>query len=129
MILILRIIIFSVTLAAHSSLLANPWGKDADMAASKKTKSPTQHCPTPFFGKFGETMIRFHQKVISPADGPRSNFYPCSSQYTLNAMRKYGFFRGFSMGCDRLMRENKDPWIYRITVDSLGVPIKFDPVP
>jgi putative component of membrane protein insertase Oxa1/YidC/SpoIIIJ protein YidD len=74
-------------------------------------------------------MIGFHQRVISPADGPRSHFIPSSSQYTLNAMRKYGFFQGVAMGCDRLMRENKDPWIYRLTLDQEGKLIKYDPVP
>lgn len=74
-------------------------------------------------------MICFHQEVISPADGPRSHFIPSSSQYTLDAMRKYGFFQGVSMGCDRLMRENKDPWVYRITFDGAGKAIKYDPVP
>lgn len=112
-----------------SPLTADPWGKDADLPVTCKAKTAAKHCSTPLFGSFGECMIKFHQKVISPADGPRSNFYPCSSQYTLEAMRKYGFFQGFAMGCDRLMRENKDPWVYRVTVDREGIPIKYDPVP
>lgn len=111
------------------SLKADPWGKDADLANSPVSKKAPSRCQTPFLGTFAEGMIRFHQKVISPADGPRSNFIPCSSQYTLNAMRKYGFFQGFSMGCDRLMRENKDPWVYRLTQDREGNLIKYDPVP
>ena len=73
--------------------------------------------------------IRFHQEVISPADGPRSHFIPSSSQYTLESMRKYGFLQGFTMGCDRLMRENDDPWVYRKTRDSAGREMKWDPVP
>lgn len=111
------------------SLKADPWGKDADLANSPIPKKTPSRCRTPLLGTFAEGMIRFHQKVISPADGPRSNFIPCSSQYTLNAMRKYGFFQGFSMGCDRLMRENKDPWVYRLTQDREGNLIKYDPVP
>ncbi len=112
-----------------SALQADPWGKDADLASVCKQKSTPGKCSTPILGQFAETMIKFHQQVISPADGPRSNFKPCSSQYTLVAMRKYGFFRGFAMGCDRLMRENKDPWVYRVTLDNEGIPIKYDPVP
>lgn len=125
----LQVILLSVMLFGSMHLAADPWGKDSDMAKKGGIKSPPKQCNTPILGRFGESMIRFHQKVISPADGPRSHFYPCSSQYTLNAMRKYGFFLGFSMGCDRLMRENKDPWIYRITHDSSNIPIKYDPVP
>ncbi|HEV8051490.1 MAG TPA: membrane protein insertion efficiency factor YidD [Parachlamydiaceae bacterium] len=113
----------------HPSLQADPWGKDADLVKrSVDTKCCKKQCATPLFGKFAEVMIGFHQDVISPADGPRSNFIPSSSQYTLDAMRKYGFFRGFTMGCDRLMRENKDPWVYQYTLDGAGDPIKYDPV-
>ncbi|MEI8125885.1 MAG: membrane protein insertion efficiency factor YidD [Parachlamydiaceae bacterium] len=112
------------------SLQADPWGKDADIAPHKIECSYTEkHCATPLFGEIGEVLIKFHQEVISPADGPRSNFIPSSSQYTLDAMRKYGFFQGVAMGCDRLMRENKDPWVYRITLDGGGNAIKYDPVP
>ena len=73
-------------------------------------------------------LIQFHQDVISPADGPRSHFFPSSSQYTLEAMRKYGFYKGFLMGCDRLQRENNQDWVYRKGVDGRGVEIKLDPV-
>lgn len=117
-------------LLAFASAHADPWGKDADIANCRCKKGCVQErCRTPLLGGFAETMIRFHQQVISPADGPRSNFIPSSSQYTLDAMRKYGFFQGFSMGCDRLMRENKDPWVYRYTLDGAGKAIKYDPVP
>ncbi|MCH1429376.1 MAG: membrane protein insertion efficiency factor YidD [Chlamydiales bacterium] len=57
-------------------------------------------------------MINFHQQVISKADGPRSHYYPGSSEYTKQAIIKYGFFRGYIMGCDRLMRENGELWTY-----------------
>jgi putative component of membrane protein insertase Oxa1/YidC/SpoIIIJ protein YidD len=67
--------------------------------------------------------------VISPADGPRSHFIPSSSQYTLDAINRYGLLSGISMGCDRLMRENEDPWVYRWTRDGAGKLIKYNPVP
>ena len=113
----------------NHGLLADPWGKDADLVkTSSQANCCNDQCRTPLLGKFAEVMIGFHQNVISPADGPRSNFIPSSSQYTLDAMRKYGFFKGFTMGCDRLMRENKDPWVYQYTLDGAGDPIKYDPV-
>jgi putative component of membrane protein insertase Oxa1/YidC/SpoIIIJ protein YidD len=112
------------------SLAADPWGKDADLVKRHCKPPKIEHSnPTPILDKFAEVMIHFHQDVISPADGPRSHFIPSSSQYTLNAMHKYGFFQGFIMGCDRLMRENDDPWVYRDTVDGAGNWIKYDPVP
>lgn len=107
-----------------------PWGKDADLiyVEIEECEAP-KRCSTPFFGAFGEVMIGFHKKVISPADGPRSNFFPNSSQYTLDAMRQYGFFQGVAMGCDRLMRENSDPWVYRKTLNKFGKVTKYNPVP
>jgi uncharacterized protein len=109
-----------------------PWGKDADMVNSGpvvKSIKGKCFCNTPLLGPFAEIMIKFHQEVISPCDGPRSHYIPSSSQYALEAMRKYGFFVGLTMGCDRLMRENKEDWVYRCTVDGAGVPIKYDPLP
>lgn len=109
-----------------------PWGKDADLALRRTscTKTPaTPTCQTPIFGKLAESVISFHKTTITNCDGPRSNFLPNSSQYMLDAIRKYGFFQGFSMGCDRLMRENKDVWVYRKTLNEKKEMIKWDPVP
>jgi uncharacterized protein len=111
------------------SLFAEPWGKDADLAHSRPATHSTKSCSTPILGPLAEKLIHFHQNTISPADGPRSHYIPSSSQYTLNAIRRYGFFRGVAMGCDRLMRENDDPWVYRKTIDGHGWGIKLDPVP
>lgn len=105
-------------------LWADPWGKDADMAYQHKPTCPPTPIETPLFGQFGEMMIGFHQQVISPCDGPRSHFYPSSSQYTLDAMRRYGFFKGFMLGCDRLLRENNEDWVYQKEATGL----KLNPV-
>jgi putative component of membrane protein insertase Oxa1/YidC/SpoIIIJ protein YidD len=91
-----------------------PWGKDSDIkyevpvAPSPKTFSP--------FSYVAEKVILFHQRVISPVDGPRSHFRPSSSGYMLQAIRDHGFLKGYIMGCDRLLRENGDPWVYRTTL-------------
>jgi putative component of membrane protein insertase Oxa1/YidC/SpoIIIJ protein YidD len=119
---------FLLALLIPFFLQADPWGKDADLAQPCRAACCPKKCSTPL-STFGQKMIRFHQTVISPADGPRSHFYPCSSQYALNAIRKYGFFKGVAMGCDRLMRENNDEWVYRWREDSSGQEIKYDPVP
>lgn len=111
-------------------LVADPWGKDADLACKPIVKNtPKSTCQTPIFGIIGEKVIGFHQEVLSPADGPRSHFIPSSSQYMLDAMRKHGFFKGFCMGCDRLMRENSDPWVYPKVQNHAGIEMKWDPVP
>lgn len=111
-----------------SVLYADPWGKDADLAHYKPAVCQNTPSSSPI-ACWGIQAIRFHQEVISPADGPRSHFIPSSSQYTLEAMHKYGFFKGYTMGCDRLMRENPEPWVYRKIRDSSGCEMKWDPVP
>ena len=106
---------------------ANPWGKDADLIAP--THSTCQLPPSSLIKRLTINAIKFHQDVISPADGPRSHFIPSSSQYTLEAIEKYGFMRGYMMGCDRLMRENNESWVYRKTRNECGQIMKWDPVP
>jgi len=110
------------------SLFADPWGKDADLVRRESKDIEFSPCSTPILGKLAESAIWFHQNVISGVDGPRSNYRPSSSQYMLDAIRKYGFFRGVPLGCDRLMRENPDPWVYQRTVDEYGNHRKIDPV-
>ena len=78
--------------------------------------------------KCAEALIHFHQNVLSPVDGPRSHFRPSSSTYMLEAIHKYGFMKGFIMGCDRLLRENSDDWCYK-TIESEGKLYKYNPVP
>lgn len=111
----------------HAIATIEPWGKDADLARPCKTIEEPQN-PS-LLQAISEKLVHFHQDVISPCDGPRSHFIPSSSQYALNAIRKYGFFTGFGMGCDRLMRENKEEWIYPKTLNGARQSMKYDPVP
>ncbi|MEC7839993.1 MAG: membrane protein insertion efficiency factor YidD [Chlamydiota bacterium] len=125
-------IIISTTFLLLLPIIAysDPWGRDADLVNETTWRYETigGRVKTPLFGTFAETMIGFHQKIVSPADGPRSHFYPSSSQYTKEAMRKYGFFKGFILGCDRLMRENPEEWVYPTTTLPGGIVLKYDPV-
>jgi len=105
-------------------LLSDPWGKDADLARPRIACAPVNRTP---LQSLSDTLIAFHQNWISKADGPRSHYFPSSSTYTRDAIRKYGFLYGYLLGCDRLMRENDDPWIYETTDGPYG-PLKFDPV-
>lgn len=102
-----------------------PWGKDSDLKAKEFAHTTNIRSPS-IATLIAEKIIIFHQKVLSPVDGPRSEFKPCSSQYMKLSMMKHGFCKGFLMGCDRLMRENKDPWVYR-NVEVNGKLIKYDP--
>lgn len=59
-------------------------------------------------------LIRFYQIVISPPlhflAGPMGGcrFTPTCSQYTLEAVQKYGAFKGSWLGLKRILRCN--PW-------------------
>ena len=103
-----------------------PWGKDTDLVflQPKKTEPTSYSLPV----RVAEKIIWFHQYIISPVDGPRSHFYPSSSSYMKEAIQKHGFVLGFFLGCDRLQRENRDPWIYRC-IELNQKLIKYNPVP
>lgn len=103
-----------------------PWGKDTDLIFPPRKKIETSSSSLPVY--LAENIIWFHQRILSPVDGPRSHFYPSSSSYMKQAMQKHGFVWGFFMGCDRLQRENSDPWVYR-TIELDQKLIKYNPVP
>ena len=49
-------------------------------------------------------MIRGYQRVISPALPPSCRFNPSCSQYTLEAIARYGVVRGGWLGARRIVR-------------------------
>lgn len=117
-------IILLLSNVAFAQFFEEPWGKGSELNHLQKEPTPS---PSQSVGaKLAKGVIRFYQRTISPANGPRSNFRPTSSKYMELAIHRYGFFRGFIMGCDRLLRENSDPWVYR-TIEIDGVHYKFDP--
>jgi putative component of membrane protein insertase Oxa1/YidC/SpoIIIJ protein YidD len=101
-----------------------PWGPDADLVTSSSHKESIIRQIAGF-----DAIIAFHHQILTKADGPRSHYYPSSSTYMLQATRKYGLVRGFPIGCDRLLRENNDPWIYPPFRTKDGDYLKSDPVP
>lgn len=108
--------------ASESAIM--PWGADQELISPKVV---TAKAPIRLSQKVGASMIKFFQNHISPIDGPRSSYYPTSSQYALEAIQKYGFLKGVAMGCDRLMRENHEEWVYD-TTNRHGIERKLDPV-
>ncbi|MCG9899199.1 MAG: membrane protein insertion efficiency factor YidD [Hydrotalea sp.] len=49
-------------------------------------------------------LIRIYQYGISPMIGPKCRFTPTCSQYTVEAIQKYGPLRGIWMGMKRLSK-------------------------
>jgi putative membrane protein insertion efficiency factor len=49
-------------------------------------------------------MIRFYQRAISPWFPPVCRYYPSCSAYAVEAIEKYGFFRGSVLAVKRVLR-------------------------
>ncbi len=60
-------------------------------------------CSLPFIW-----LIKFYQYVISPAIGPKCRYTPTCSHYTLEAINKYGVFKGIWLALKRISRCH--PW-------------------
>lgn len=59
--------------------------------------------------KIGTLLITFYKKYISPifySFGIRCKYYPTCSEYTKQAIEKYGFFKGFFIGIKRILKCN-----------------------
>lgn len=51
-------------------------------------------------------LIRFYQRRISPLKAPCCRFYPTCSSYTLEAIGRFGAFKGSWLGLFRILRCN-----------------------
>lgn len=49
-------------------------------------------------------IVRIYQYVISPAMGPKCRFTPSCSQYTIDALKKYGPLKGIWLSAKRISR-------------------------
>ena len=54
--------------------------------------------------KVAISCIKFYRKFISPLKRPSCRFYPTCSQYTLEAVEKYGALKGGFMGIKRILK-------------------------
>ncbi len=49
-------------------------------------------------------LIRFYQKFISPATPPSCRFYPTCSQYGLEAIQRFGAWKGGYLTVKRILK-------------------------
>lgn len=59
--------------------------------------------------KLGIKLIKFYQKRISPMFhflGIDCKYYPTCSEYTKQAIKKYGFLKGCILGMKRILKCN-----------------------
>jgi len=52
--------------------------------------------------------VKIFSKYISRVDGDRCPMYPTCSSYSLQVIKKHGFFVGFMMTADRLIHESNE---------------------
>nr|WP_277997101.1 membrane protein insertion efficiency factor YidD [Moorella sp. Hama-1] len=63
---------------------------------------------SPLVKKLVILLIRAYQKGISPLWGNHCRFYPSCSQYTIEALQKYGLLRGGMLALKRITHCH--PW-------------------
>lgn len=115
--------IFFFLLSISSALFSEePWGMDSSLLP--QTRTSKKSASTPLL-----QAIAFHQTCLSLADGPRSHFYPSSSEYSKKAFVSYGTTMGLLLTFDRLMRENDDRWVYKVYTLASGMRLTYDPLP
>lgn len=51
-------------------------------------------------------FIKIYKKIISPLFPPRCKYYPTCSNYSIEAFKKHGFFKGLILSIWRLLRCN-----------------------
>ncbi len=49
-------------------------------------------------------IIRLYQKYISPLKGPRCRFYPTCSEYAVQAILRYGVWKGTIKSIIRILK-------------------------
>ncbi len=49
-------------------------------------------------------LIRMYRKYISPLKGQTCRFHPSCSQYFIQALEKYGVFKGSYLGIKRILK-------------------------
>lgn len=50
------------------------------------------------------SLLKIYKKALSPLLPPACRYYPTCSEYTLQAVSRYGAMRGLWMGLKRLSR-------------------------
>ena len=54
--------------------------------------------------KYCLILIKIYQKFISKLFGKKCRFYPTCSQYTYEAIEKYGVLKGIFLGIKRILK-------------------------
>ncbi|OGL43910.1 MAG: hypothetical protein A2161_18140 [Candidatus Schekmanbacteria bacterium RBG_13_48_7] len=97
--------IYSIGIMHSIAAMEPPW--DWNNATVSQNKSGGSDLPsTSTLQLFSNHGIKFFQRYVSPADGPRCNFYPSCSEYCKLAIQKHGFIIGIILFNERFMRDH-----------------------
>ncbi|MDY6951890.1 MAG: membrane protein insertion efficiency factor YidD [Thermodesulfobacteriota bacterium] len=100
--------------------MKGPWHKPEARASVQER--PGKATPMPAL------LVARYREYVSPIDGSDCPMVPSCSQYSLDALEKHGFFMGWLMTWDRLLRCGRDE-IKRSSRVVLGGEEKcYDPV-
>lgn len=72
--------------------------------------------------------LKIYQNHISAIDGHRCPMFPSCSVYALKAIKKHGYFKGWIMACDRLMRCGRDEIRLSPLIVINGRKLTYDPL-
>lgn len=79
-------------------------------------------------GAFAPASMRLFKDVVSRADGDRCPMFPSCSQYSRQAFARHGFFIGWMMTADRLLRCGRDERRHAPAVMANGARLIYDPL-
>lgn len=75
-----------------------------DSTDLQPVEGPIEAAPSSVGARVGIGLVRFYQRRISPLTPPACRYRPTCSQYTLEAIQRYGLVRGSWMGARRIGR-------------------------
>ncbi|MDY6836697.1 MAG: membrane protein insertion efficiency factor YidD [Thermodesulfobacteriota bacterium] len=106
--------------ASPGDPMKGPWQRPGGGTAVDRPAAKATH--TPAF------LVGLYREYISPVDGSQCPMVPSCSQYSLDAFEKHGFFMGWIMTCDRLLRCGRDEIKRSSRILLMGEEKCYDPV-
>ena len=109
------------------SLLREPW--ETAVSGTARQAAPPDIFKESMDKQLGYVMLAGYQKLISPQLNSNCQFSPSCSEYAKQAVIRYGFFRGWMMGIERLTRCNRGAMQrdYEVTQTERGYRLKDGP--
>lgn len=104
--LFLAIMIILTAAPAGAQDSFTPWDFNSGAAAARARGAGPDEMSAG--GKALSWCVRFYRETISRVDGERCMMFPSCSAYSLEAIRKHGFFVGYIMTADRLIHESNE---------------------